>query len=92
MKKLRFLFALIILLSAGMATVNFAYAPQSYEVVSAATVIKQGSRGTVVKTIQQRLKNWGYYTGSVDGIFGSGTKKAVIAFQKKNKLFTGFHV
>lgn len=86
MKKLRFLFALIILLSAGMATVNFAYAPQSYEVVSAATVIKQGSRGTVVKTIQQKLKKWGYYVGSVDGIFGSGTKKAVMAFQKKNKL------
>lgn len=86
MKKLRFLFALIILLSAGMATVNFAYTPQSYEVVSAATVIKQGSRGTVVKTIQQKLKKWGYYAGSVDGIFGSGTKKAVMAFQKKNKL------
>lgn len=86
MKKLRFLFALIILLSAGMATVNFAYAPQSFEVVSAETVVKQGSRGTVVKNIQQRLKNWGYYTGSVDGIFGSGTKKAVIAFQKRNKL------
>ena len=86
MKKLRFLFALIILLSAGMATVNFAYASQSYEVVSAAAVIKQGSRGTVVKTIQQKLKKWGYYAGSVDGIFGSGTKKAVMAFQKKNKL------
>ena len=29
---------------------------------------------------------WGYYSGAVDGIFGAGTKKAVIAFQKKNGL------
>ena len=39
-----------------------------------------------MREIQTRLKKWGYYAGSVDGIFGSGTKKAVMAFQKKNKL------
>ncbi|MCK9574508.1 MAG: spore cortex-lytic enzyme [Clostridia bacterium] len=38
------------------------------------------------RVIQQRLKNWGYYTGSVDGIYGSKTKSAVISFQKKNGL------
>ena len=52
----------------------------------AATVYKQGSTGTVVKTIQTKLKNWGYYTGTVDGIFGAKTKAAVVAFQKKNGL------
>lgn len=52
----------------------------------AATSYKQGSTGTVVKTIQTKLKNWGYYTGSVDGIFGAKTKAAVVAFQKKNGL------
>lgn len=52
----------------------------------AATVIKQGSTGKTVRTIQTKLKNWGYYTGSVDGIFGSGTKKAVMYFQRKNGL------
>jgi len=51
-----------------------------------ALVLKQGSTGTTVKQIQQKLKNWGYYTGSVDGIFGSGTKKAVVYFQTKNGL------
>ena len=45
--------------------------------------VKQGSRGDTVKQIQQKLKRWGYYSGSVDGIFGSGTKKAVIYFQQK---------
>ncbi len=47
---------------------------------------KSGSRGEEVRQIQQKLKNWGYYTGSVDGIFGVQTKKAVVAFQKKNGL------
>ena len=43
-----------------------------------------GSRGTEVKNIQTRLKNWGYYKGSVDGIYGTKTKNAVIKFQKKH--------
>ena len=49
-------------------------------------VLKQGSKNGEVKEVQRRLKNWGYYNGSVDGVFGSGTKSAVIAFQKKNGL------
>ena len=51
-----------------------------------AAVYQQGSRGNTVKTIQQKLKNWGYYKGSVDGIFGSKTKEAVKYFQRKNGL------
>ncbi len=39
-----------------------------------------------LKTIQQKLKNWGYYTGKVDGINGPKTIAAVKAFQKKNGL------
>ena len=38
------------------------------------------------KTMQTKLKNWGYYKGSVDGIYGPKTKAAVISFQKKNGL------
>ena len=48
--------------------------------------LKQGSSGSTVKQVQQKLKNWGYYSGAVDGIFGSGTRKAVILFQKRNGL------
>lgn len=51
-----------------------------------ALVLKQGSRGEEVKTMQRKLKNWGYYKGSVDGIFGAKTKEAVKYFQRKNKL------
>lgn len=51
-----------------------------------AATLRIGSSGEEVKTLQTKLKRWGYYTGSIDGVFGSGTKKAVIAFQKKNGL------
>ena len=49
-------------------------------------VLKSGSKGNEVKEVQRRLKLWGYYKGSVDGVFGAGTRSAVIAFQKKNGL------
>ena len=47
---------------------------------------KFGSRGSEVTQIQQKLKRWGYYTGSVDGIYGSQTVAAVKRFQQKNSL------
>ncbi len=56
------------------------------ETADAATVYKYGSSGQTVKTIQQKLKNWGYYTGSVDGIYGSQTRSAVRYFQSRNGL------
>lgn len=47
---------------------------------------KYGSRGSEVTAIQTKLKRWGYYSGSIDGVFGSGTLKAVKLFQQKNGL------
>ncbi|MCI9177117.1 MAG: spore cortex-lytic enzyme [Clostridia bacterium] len=47
---------------------------------------KYGSRGEEVRQIQTKLKRWGYYTGNVDGIYGSQTQKAVRYFQSKNGL------
>ena len=51
-----------------------------------AAVLKEGSRGSDVKTVQDKLRRWGYYTGSVDGIYGPKTKEAVKYFQRKNGL------
>ncbi|WP_315121017.1 spore cortex-lytic enzyme [uncultured Clostridium sp.] len=45
-----------------------------------------GSRGDVVSEIQRKLKNWGYYDGAVDGIYGYQTFQAVQKFQGKNGL------
>lgn len=51
------------------------------------TSIKRGDSNTsMVKRIQQRLKELRYYTGSVDGAFGASTEAAVKAFQSANRL------
>ncbi len=47
---------------------------------------KYGSRGEEVRTIQTKLKRWGYYNGNVDGIYGSQTMESVKKFQRKNGL------
>lgn len=49
-------------------------------------VIASGSSGSMVKRLQERLKALGYYTGSIDGACGSGTVRAIKAFQKKAGL------
>ena len=47
---------------------------------------QKGSSGETVRQIQTKLRDWGYYSGSVDGIYGSATVKAVRYFQEKNGL------
>ena len=54
--------------------------------VADAAVLKQGSTGATVKTMQTKLINWGYLSGKADGIFGAKTKAAVIKFQRNNGL------
>ncbi len=56
------------------------------QAVALAASLKVGSSGAQVKTLQTKLKRWGYYTGTVDGIFGSKTKAAVQYFQRANSL------
>ena len=51
-----------------------------------AAALKKGSRGDEVVTLQKKLKQWGYYDGAVDGVFGTATQKAVQFFQRKNGL------
>ena len=45
-----------------------------------------GTTGGDVSTLQSQLKTLGYYTGSVDGVFGNGTLNALVAFQKDKGL------
>ncbi|MBQ8295260.1 MAG: spore cortex-lytic enzyme [Clostridia bacterium] len=72
----------------GVYKATASRAPQTEyaEIWMTAAVLRQGTKGGEVKEVQRRLKLWGYYNGSVDGVFGAGTKSAVIAFQKKNGL------
>jgi len=48
--------------------------------------LKIGDKGNEVKQLQKRLKELGYYTGSLSGRFGSKTKQAVKLFQKDCKV------
>ena len=76
--KIFVIFMLIIVLLSLSATIfkmNEVYALSKY-----------GSTGEEVKQIQTKLKNWGYYKGNIDGIYGSKTVKAVKDLQNKNGL------
>lgn len=75
----RLCLALAVLLSVSMVLVALVPAVE-------AASYKKDSSGAVVTQIQTKLKSWGYYTGTVDGIYGSGTERAVRAFQQKNGL------
>ena len=48
--------------------------------------LKKGARGNITKLLQEKLVSHGYNTNGIDGIFGIGTEKAVISFQKNNEL------
>lgn len=53
---------------------------------SASGVVYWGQQGDDVYRVQQKLKQYGYYSGSLDGYFGQATYDAVVWFQKKNGL------
>ena len=50
------------------------------------TELARGAKGEEVKVLQQRLKDLGFLTGSVDGDFGGGTERAISAFQSQHEL------
>ena len=53
---------------------------------TAEPVMRSGATGEAVTRLQNRLKELGYYTGTVDGQFGPGTRTAVTLFQQQNSL------
>ncbi|SHI89123.1 N-acetylmuramoyl-L-alanine amidase [Clostridium amylolyticum] len=57
--------------------------------VAAAPTVRQGARGNITKWIQERLIYLGYNVAyGADGIFGEGTRQAVMEFQRNNGLVT----
>lgn len=82
-KAIRFL-QICILLALGVLLIALARNRQDGQGIQ--TLSRLGSTGSEVQQIQTRLKSWGYYTGAVDGVYGAGTRDAVITFQRKNGL------
>ena len=78
-KRSQFLFALVLVL-----TVNLLLIGMSQNVAAAS--YRQGSSGSTVTQIQKKLSAAGYYTYTVDGVYGSRTTAAVKRFQRDNGL------
>ncbi len=86
MKKLLKIVAVALMVCSVGVGVGYSSSVANTEVVAYAAVLKQGNTGANVRTLQRKLKSWGYYKGAVDGIFGSQTKEAVKYFQRRNGL------
>lgn len=78
--KRKLLLALALIFILNIAVITMASPSAS------AVAYKQGSTGSKVKEIQQKLLDWGYYRGEVDGVYGSKTTEAVKYFQRENGL------
>ncbi len=83
-KKFLIIISLVFTFAFAIAGLGVTYASGGFSqnelVVEAATTKAEN------RTIQTKLKRWGYYSGAVDGIYGPLTKKAVRYFQSKNGL------
>jgi len=74
---------------AGPTTLSRLYsssAKTAASVVANLGPLRRGMNNSSVRALQTKLKELGYYSGSIDGNFGVGTEAAVIAFQKANGL------
>ena len=78
----------LILISAVMLTIGTAFTVNAYQLdlIPKTAIVNAKSSSADIKLVQKKLKNWGYYTGAVYGIYGSKTKAAVLLFQKRNGL------
>lgn len=89
-KALRIGLVALAVATVGSATAIFGTTHTSEDYLSMpyvqTAVLRQGATGGEVKEVQRRLKNWGYYNGAVDGIYGKATVEAVKKFQQKNGL------
>ena len=74
------IFLTIIILSSIVLYLMFSKIQISY------ALSQYGSSGNEVRQIQTKLKQWGYYNGSIDGIYGTKTYEAIRKFQSSNGL------
>lgn len=76
------LLVLIFFISFSLFTEN------TYYITGLSPSLKPGSMGEEVEQLQQSLKNWGYYTGEIDGNYNPMTYQAVRSFQSRHRLPT----
>lgn len=81
-KKLLIIFSLFFVFAFSFAGMGMTYASAPSEKIAVIDALTTAEN----RTVQTKLKRWGYYKGSVDGIYGPKTKEAVRYFQRKNGL------
>lgn len=77
-----FLISFAIIVCAGVSGFAVYNIIENHNNHSVYALSKYGSTGSEVKSIQKKLRELGFYNGSVDGIYGSATQSAVRNFQK----------
>ena len=85
-KKIIMILVAIFLIAITLTTSICIYKKYEEQNATIEALSKYGSRGSEVTQIQTKLKRWGYYTGNIDGIYGTKTVEAVKYFQRKNGL------
>ncbi|HHX17455.1 MAG TPA: spore cortex-lytic enzyme [Clostridium sp.] len=82
MKKIKILIILIVIFSIA---IPLYFGGKSF-ITPIVDKLDVGMESQQVEQVQQRLKNWGYFKGEVDGIYDKETKMAVLNFQKTHGL------
>ena len=85
-KKIIMILVAIFLMAMSLISTIYIYRKYQEQNESIEALSKYGSTGSEVTQIQTKLKRWGYYTGNIDGIYGTQTVNAVKYFQRKNGL------
>lgn len=80
----RLAISLILITTLSLTAVYINYTDSDKTSVHA--ISRLGSKGEEVRRIQNKLRSLGFYSGNIDGIYGSATKNAVIAFQKSRGI------
>ncbi len=81
-KKRKTIYRMLCLVLVGITAISFLFISGNESSDSISAISRLGSRGEEVRKIQTKLKQLGYYKGSVDGIYGIKTQTAVKSFQK----------
>lgn len=85
-KKVIFMLSLFLIVAFAFTGLGLTYKNNKIESNDKNMIAEAATTTAENRTIQTKLKRWGYYKGSVDGIYGSQTREAVKYFQRKNGL------
>lgn len=81
-KRVKYIWSIIVIVLVNILVISIVTSLAG----SVQTLSKQGSQGSEVKQVQTKLRDLGYYKGSIDSVFGSQTKAALLSFQRAKGL------